>query len=229
MRHKIAGMAAASLAMVGALAACSHDHDEEGTSCFGPLVNGVVAYMPGIDALVHDANGRGLALGTTVTVYRGTDSTKTTGYDTLHIRGGFLDAGNFKVRVSRPFYQDAVLPSVTVLPGQCNVVVTVVPVPLQLAPGAPPIRSIAVFGVDFLYAPGVQRQLSARLDADASVSTTVIWRLSDTTLARIDGTGLVTAKCSLAGGVDTVTAMPAADTTFKGKALFGVAKVTTCP
>jgi hypothetical protein len=189
----------------------------------------VVIYSPGIDVLVRDVNGRGLALGTTVTVYRGSDSTKATGNDTLHIRAGFLDAGNFYVRVSRPFYQDAVLPSVAVLLGQCNVVVTVVPVTLQLAQGAPPIRSIAVFGADFLYAPGVQRQLSARLDANASVSQTVNWRLSDTTLARIDAAGLVTAKCSLAGGVDTVTAIAAADTTFKGKAIFGVAKITTCP
>jgi hypothetical protein len=86
-----------------------------------------------------------------------------------------------------------------------------------------------VFGADFLYAPGVQRQLSARFDADANVATTVNWRLSDTTIARIDVTGLVTAKCSLAGGTDTVTATATVDTTMKAKAVFSVAKVAACP
>jgi hypothetical protein len=219
-------MVAGSFALAGALTACSHD--EPGTSCFGPLINGLVLYSPGIDVLVRDANGRGEALGTTVTVYRGSDSTVTKGYDTLHVRAGFLDAGNFKLRVSRPFYLDVVLPSVAVLPGQCNVVVTQVAVTLQVAQGAPPIRSIAVFGADFLYAPGVQRQLSARLDADLGISTAVNWRLSDTTLARIDAAGLVTAKCSLAGGADTVTAIAVADTATKGMAAFGVAKQNTC-
>jgi hypothetical protein len=227
MRHTTIGLATASLLGIGAFVACGHD--EEGASCYSPLVNGVVVYSPGIDVLVRDANGRGEALGATVTVYRGTDSVTTTGTDTLHIRAGYFDPGNFKVRVRRPFYQDAVLPSVAVLPGQCNVVVTSVPVTLSLAPGAPVIRSLVVFGTDFLYAPGVQRQLSARFDADPGVPTTVSWRLSDTTLARIDAAGLVTAKCSLAGGADTVTATATADTTHRAKAVFGVAKVAACP
>lgn len=227
MRHRIVGIAAASFVVAGALAACSHD--EEGASCYTPFVPGVVIYSPGIDVLVRDANGRGEAFGTQVTVYRGTDSRTTTGMDTLHIRAGYTDAGSFKVRVSRPFYLDAVVPSVAVLAGQCNVVVTLLPVTLQLAPGAPPIRSLALFGTDFLYAPGVQRQLSARFDADPNIPTTVNWRLTDTTLARIDGAGLLTAKCSLLGGVDTVTVIATADTTFKSAAVFGVAKQTACP
>lgn len=175
------------------------------------------------------SNGHGAALGATVIVYRGTDSTTTTGTDTLHVRVGFMDAGNFKVRVRRPFYQDAVLASVTVVAGQCNVVVTPVTVTLDLAPGAPPIRSLAVFGAEFLSAPGAQRQLSARFDADPSVPTTVTWRLSDTTLARIDATGLVTAKCTTVGGADTVTAIALADTTRKANAVFSVARVAACP
>ncbi len=227
MRLSIVGIAVASLAAAGLLAACSHD--EEGASCFSPLVNGVVIYSPGIDVLVRDANGRGEAFGTKVTVYRGTDSAMTTGSDTLHVRAGYTDAGSFKVRVSRRFYQDAVLPSVAVLSGQCNVVVTPVSVTLLLAQGAPPIRSLALFGADFLYAPGVQRQLSARFDADPGIPTTVNWRLSDSTLARIDAAGLLTAKCSLAGGADSVTAIATVDTTVKATAIFSVAKQTTCP
>lgn len=227
MRYKTIVFATASIMAASALVACSHD--EPGTSCFGPLINGVVAYSPGIDLLVRDANGRGAAFGTRVTVYSGSDSMTTTGTDTLHIRAGFLFAGNFKVRVRRPFYQDALLPSVTVVAGQCNVVVTSAPVTLSLAPGAPAIRSLVLFGVDFFYAPGVQRQLSARFDADAGIPTTVNWRLSDTTIARIDATGLVTSKCSLAGGADTVTAIATADTTVRAQAVFGVAKVASCP
>ncbi|MDB4889141.1 MAG: hypothetical protein JWL61_996 [Gemmatimonadetes bacterium] len=226
MRNFTVAIATCSLVVAGALVACSHD--EEGTSCFGPLVNGIVAYSPGIDVLVRDVSGRGEALGARVTVYRGTDSMTTTGTDTLHIRAGFMIAGNFMVRVQRPYYQDAVLPSVSVVAGQCNVVVTSAPVTLTLVQGAPAIRSLVVFGADFLYAPAVQRQLSARFDADPSVPTTVNWRLSDTTLARIDPTGLVTSKCSLVGGVDTVTAIATADTTIKAKAVFGVAKVAAC-
>ena len=228
MRHSAVIIATASIVVTGALVACSSDK-HEGESCYSPLINGVVAYSPGIDILVRDANGRGEAFGTTVTVFSATDSIATTGTDTLHIRAGYTAPGTFKVRVRRPFYRDAVLPSVVVVPGQCNVVVTFVPVTLDLAPGAPPVRSIVVFGADFLYAPGVQRQLSARFDADASVPTSVNWRLSDTTIARIDATGLVTAKCSLAGGGDTVTATATVDTTLKAKAVFSVAKVAACP
>jgi hypothetical protein len=228
MRQSAAIIVTTSIVVAGALVACSSDK-HEGATCYSPLINGVIAYSPGIDLLVRDASGRGQALGATVVVYRGADSITATGTDTLHIRAGFIDPGTFEVRVHRAFYQDAVLPSVAVMPGQCNIVVTTVPVTLDLAPGAPSIRSITVFGAEFLYAPGVQRQLSARFDADASVPTTVNWRLSDTTIARIDATGLVTAKCTTAGGADTVTATATVDTTMKAKAVFSVARVAACP
>jgi hypothetical protein len=227
VRHKTFGIAAASIVAACALAACSHD--SEGSSCFSTMVHGVVIYQPSIDLLVRDANGRGEAFGTKATVYRGSDSVVTTGIDTLHLRAGYTDAGSFKVRVSRPFYQDVVLPSVAVLPGQCNVLVTTVPVTLSLAPGAPAIRALAIFGTDFLYTPGVQLQLVARLDADPGIPTTVNWRVADTVLARIDANGLLTAKCTLVGGADSVTAISTADTTVRAKAIFGVAKQTACP
>jgi hypothetical protein len=102
-------------------------------------------------------------------------------------------------------------------------------VTLQLVPGAPPLRAVQVVGADFLYAPGVQRQLAARFDADPTVPTTVTWRSSDTTLARIDGAGLVTARCSTTGGSVAATALAAADTLVRGSATFGVASVRSCP
>lgn len=210
----------------GALAACDRTSDE--TSCFNFVAPGVPVFSPSIDLQVRDANGRGLALGTKVVVYRGSDSITTMGTDTLHVRAGFTNAGVFTVRVSRPFYRDSVVKDVVVRQEKCSFVPAQVPVVLKLAPGAPAIRSLAIYGVDFLYAPGVQRQLGASLDADPGIPSTVTWRLSDTALARIDVTGLVTAKCSLAGGVDTVFASATADTTVKAKAIFGVAKQTVC-
>ena len=53
---------------------------------------------------------------------------------------------------------------------------------------------------------------------------------AETTAARIDSFGVVTAKCTAAKGVvDTVTAIATADTTVKAIALLGVAQQTTCP
>jgi hypothetical protein len=212
-----------------ALAACNRDRDM--TDPCRPIVNGVVAYLPAIDLLVRDANGRGIALGDTAVVYVGADSVINQGYDTLHLHAGPPAPGRYTVRVTRKFYRDAVIPEVVVASGTCGGPLTAtVPISLQLLPGAPPLRSVAVFGADFLYAPGVQRQLVARVDADAGIPTTVSWRLSDTSAARIDAFGLLTAKCTVVQGVvDTVTATATADPAVKGWAVFSVAHEMSCP
>ena len=225
MRQSTFVIATLSLAAIAALAACDRASDD---TCYTLVVPGTVIYMPSLDLEIRDASGRGIALGTKVVVSRGTDSVTTTGFDTLHVRAGFMSAGTFTIRVTRPFYRDSIVRDVVVPQEKCSFTLTHVPVTLKLAPGAPPVRSLAIYGVDFLYAPGVQRQLGAWLDADPGVSSTVAWRLSDTTLARIDANGLVTAKCSLAGGTDTVMATAVADTTVKAKAPFGVARQTVC-
>ena len=225
VQHRLfAGIAA--LLSVAALGAC--DHDTAINSCFDMRFPGVVVYRPGIDVVVRDPFGRGEALGTTVVVHNGTDSVLTTGIDTLHVSAGYQHAGTFSVRVSRPFYRDTVLTNVVVEPSDCSVTIVQLPLTLQLATGAPALRSIDVFGADFLSTPGQQRQLSARFDANPGVPTTVIWRLSDATLAQIDASGLVTAKCSLAGGTETVTAIATADTTVRGSARFSVQGQTSC-
>ncbi|MEP6618887.1 MAG: hypothetical protein ABJE47_06220 [bacterium] len=216
-----------SLIAAGALAACSHDAAPG--SCWGDgFAPGVVTFVPAIDILVRDAKGTSQALGTKVTVYRGADSTVAFGHDTLLVAAGYAEAGSFTVRVSRPFYRDTLIPSVTVLAGQCSAIATKVPVTLQLEPGAPAIRALAIFGGGFLVTPGDQRQLLARFDADASVPTTVSWRLSDTTLARIDAGGFVTSKCTTVGGTERVTAVATTDTSVKATTEFGVAKQTGC-
>ena len=212
-----------------ALAACDRHADADTDSCFDMNAPGVVVYLPGIDLLIRDRYGRGQALGATVIVRRGGDSVETRGEDTLHVRAGYVTAGTFSIHVRKPFYRDTVLSNVVVRSGDCAVLVTQVPLTLQLAPNAPPIRSIAIIGTAFLVIPGEQHRLEARIDADPGVDTSVSWALSDTTLARIDASGVVTAKCSLAGGIETVRAIAIADTTLQATAQFGVQKQASCP
>ena len=214
---------------LGIMSACDSNSTEP-DPCM-PIVNGLVAYVPGIDLLVRDASGQGQALGDTVITYRGTDSVVTSGFDTLHVWAGFGVPGTFAVRVKRKFYRETVIPGVEVKSGICGgPVMTTVPVTLQLAPGAPPLRSIAVYGAYFLYAPGAQSHPIAKFDADLSVPRTVAWRLSDTTVAHIDPDGTITAKCTVRSNVrDTVTALATADTTVRGKAWFSVAQQASCP
>lgn len=194
-----------------------------------PSTPGVTVYAPGIDLVARDAQGRGMALGDTAIAYRGTDSVVTVGFDTLHVLAGFGAPGTYSVRLKRPFYRDVVLQSVTVPQAQCGGPVTQqVPVTLELVPGAPALRSVAVVGAGFLAAPGEQHQLTASFDADPSVPTTVTWRLKDSTVARVDASGLLTAKCTTKIVADTVTAVAAADTTVRARAPFQVAQQSSC-
>ena len=225
VQHRLISVTA-GLFGLATLGAC--DRDPATNSCFDMRFPGVVAYRPGIDLVVRDPFGRGEALGTTVVVHNGSDSVLTTGIDTLHVSAGYQYAGTFSVRVSRPFYRDTILTNVVVQPSDCSVTILQLPLTLQVAAGAPALRSVAVFGADFLNTPGLQRQLSARFDANPGVPTTVTWRVSDASLAQINAAGLVTAKCSLAGGTETVTAVATADTTVRGSARFGVQAQTAC-
>jgi hypothetical protein len=141
------------------------------------------------------------------------------------------DTATYAVTVTKPFYRDTTVPKVVVIARDLcgSVMTTNLPVTLELVPGAPAVRSLAVLGADFLSAPGAQLHLSAFIDADPGVSTAATWRMSDTTLARIDTSGVVTSKCSLHGGVDTVTAVSAADPTVRGTAWFGIGAMASCP
>jgi hypothetical protein len=217
-----------SLGALGIAAACG---GTDTTDPCQPMVAGLLIYVPGIDLLVRDANGQGQALGDTAITYRGTDSLIATGFDTLHLEAGFGAPGTYAVRLKRKFYRETVIPGVVVQSGMCGgPVTTTLPVTLQLAPGAPALRSIAVFGANFLYAPGAQSQAVARFDANPTVPRTVTWRLSDTSVARIDANGLITAKCTTRNNVrDTVTALATVDTMARGTAVFSVAQQGGCP
>lgn len=195
-----------------------------------PTLPGVAVFVPGIDLVVRDGLGRGMALGDTVITYHDADSLQTIGFDTLHAFAGFGMPGTYSVRVKRPYYLEAVASNVSVAAAQCGGPATVqVPVTLQLAPGAPALRSIAVFGGGFLAAPGATTRVVARFDADPSVPTTVQWRLSDSSVATVDASGLLTARCTTKILTDTVTAVATADTTVRGRAFFQVAQQSSCP
>lgn len=212
--------------------ACDRSGDP---GCVDLRIPGVPTLTPGMDLSIHDRFGRGRAFGTAVSVMvaqqaAASQSGQIYVADTLH-EYVYDDPGAYSVHVALPFYRDTTLSNVVVVAGAyCGTVRTTnLDVALQLAPGAPPVRSLTILGTGFLTGPGSQDRLTPYLDADPGVSTAVRWRLSDTTLARIDTTGLVTAKCSTHGGTDSVTAVAVADTTVQGSATFGVGAQATCP
>jgi hypothetical protein len=193
-------------------------------------VHGTLVSAPGIDLEVRDAFGHAQAIGTTAVAHRSDQTTyQSNVYDTLHIFTAYNVTGTFTVTLSRPYYQDATISNVAVTPNGCVVNMTKVPVVLQLAPGAPSLRALVVVGADFLSQPGAQAHLVAHFDANPDVSTAVSWTVSDATLATVDAGGVVTAKCSIAGGTVRVTATSAADPTFTASVNIGVGPSASCP
>lgn len=209
--------------------ACSHDDSNNGQTC-QPIVDGIIIYAPGIDLQVRDPFGRGQAIGTTAAI-RGSDGAVEQGEvdDTVNIVGERNVAGTYTVTLSRPYYSDVTLNGIKVFSTGCSVQTTTIPVTMPLAPGAPPLRALTILGRDNLYAPGVQIHLVPYFDANPSVSRAVVWTLSDTTLATVDTSGIVTAKCSKAGGTETVTATAVYDGTTSASVQIGVAAVASCP
>jgi hypothetical protein len=225
MRFWFTGAAMIAAAVV---AACSSDGTTVG-GCNMPAP-GVIVQVPGIDIQVRDPFGRGQAVGTTVVVRRSDNTTfGSSVHDTLDIYSAFNVAGSFTVTLSRPYYQDATFSNIAVTPNGCVVNTVKVPVTLQLAPGAPALRSLIIIGAEFLAQPGVQAHLVPHFDADPSVSTAVTWQVSDATLATIDTNGVLTAKCSKSGGTVAVTATAVADGSTHASVTISVAPAASCP
>jgi hypothetical protein len=212
------------------LASAACDRDPRTSTCYDMMVPGVVIPAPPIRVTVRDAAGRGIAYGTTVVVRQTpADSNVRVGSDTTEIRAGAAMAGTFSLRVSKPFYVDTVIPHVVVNADECGrAAPTAVDVTLRRAPGAPPVRSLAIVGPSFLATPGEQLTLVPWLDADAGLSRAVAWRIADTTAATVDAGGVVTARCTTTGAADTVTAISVADTTVRAKHAVGVATQAHC-
>src|SRR5256885_324393 len=178
MRSWIVGCAIIVIAI-----ACSSEETTTEQGCNMP-VPGVVISAPGIDLQVRDPFGRAQAIGTTAVVRR-SDSAPVEAFvnDTLNIYSAINVSGTFTVTVHRPYYIDATVGNIVVTPHGCVVNQTKVPVVLQLAPGAPALRSLVIVGAEFLGQPGAQAHLVAHFDANPDVSNAVTWQVSDATLA----------------------------------------------
>ena len=214
---------------VAVIIACSGDKAATENEC-QPKVFGVIVYQPGIDLQVRDPFGRGQAIGTTA-VFHGSDGSTDEAFtrDTLHIVGVSNLTGTFTATLTRPYYRDATITNIRVTPNGCAVNTAIVPVTLELAPGAPPLRALVLLGADFLSQPGVQAHLVPHFDADPTVSTALTWQVSDATLASVDANGVVTAKCSKSGGTVKVTATAVFDGTTSASVNLGVAPAASCP
>jgi hypothetical protein len=219
-----------ALAAGGAIAAACGGHDEKLQAvCFDVSAPGTAVFLPSIDLVITDQRGHGEALGSTVTVVAGPELVRFGGSDTLHALLGNA-TGTFAVRVDKQFYRDTTIAGIAVVPGDCGTIVTAkVPVTLELLPGAPAFRSVNIFGANFLGTPDDKDTLRAYFDADPEVSRGVTWRISDSTIASLTPDGIVTDKCTLDGGTETVTLVPAADTTLQATARFSIAGRTFCP
>jgi hypothetical protein len=230
-------LAVGILSIIGGAVACSSDNAAR-PECVhagvGPgAIPGVVTMAPGLDLQVRDPFGHGQAIGTTAVVSRTDGSVAPANIqDTLNILSAYNVEGTFTVTLTRPYYKDASIADVVVplaQPGGCSVVTTKVPVTLQLAAGAPPVRAMTILGAEFLDHPGAQATLLPYFDANPDVSTAVTWQLNDGTLASVDANGVVTAKCTKAGGTVKVTATSVVDLSITSFVNLGVAPASSCP
>ena len=224
----------------GALVACSADKASPlptpGGGCLhagvGPgAVPGVVIQGPGIDLQVRDPFGRGQAIGTSAVVRR-TDGTLGGAEveDTLNILSVYDIEGTFSATLTRPYYNDVTISNIPVsFTSDGCLPVTKVPVTLQLAPGAPALRAVTILGGQFLDHPGAAAHLVPYFDANPGVSTAVTWQVSDTTLATIDASSILTAKCTKSGGAVKVTVSSVADPSVTSSLEISVAPATSCP
>ena len=217
-----------TMLMLVVAVACSGADDN--TQTCGGTLPGVVVQVPGIEMKVRDPFGVAQAIGTSATV-RDAHGTQVYSFvdDTLNIGAAFNLVGTFSVTLTRPYYRDATVTNVAVTPERCVVHTTEVPVTLELAPGAPALRAMAVVGAAFLDRPGAQATLLAHFDADPDVPRGVTWQVSDATLATVDANGVVTAKCTKPGGTVKVTATSVVDGTITSFVNIGVAPSASCP
>ena len=218
-----------SCAAAGVLA-CTHS-DTTPMDCRQPIVVGVIIFLPPITLQVRDPYGHGQAFGTTAVARRAGDTTswQAIGSDTLDVRAGPDLTGTYSVTLTRPYYQQTTISGIQVAEKGCSLGIVTVPVTMQLQPGAPPLRSMMIVGQVFLTGPGVQGHLAPYFDADPSVTRAVTWHVSDTTLATIDPSGVITAQCSKSGGTVTATATSVYDTTVTASVQMGVAPAASCP
>jgi hypothetical protein len=169
-------------------------------------------------------------MGTTAVIRR-SDGTIDPSYarDTVSVVDEDNLTGTFNVTLTRPYYLETTINGIRVTPEGCGVRGITVPVTMQLAPGAPPLRSIILLGQQLLGGAGAQAHLVAHFDANPDVPTGLTWQVSDTTLASVDSNGVVSWKCTKNGGTVTVTATSVYDGRTSGSVQIGIWPATSCP
>ena len=201
-------------------------------SCDWPLDAGCsgVGYYA-LQVAIRDAQGNPQALGATVTLYdaayREQDSAR---YDPLLVYAAQERGGRrYDIQVAKRYYTDTWVRGVEAPGGGCvtgheNTPVTrVVPVVLNLAPNAPPVRSIHLLPprilLDRAPYPSVG-MFTPYVDATDGVSRAIQWRIAgDTASVDFDpATGTVRYRCLARSGALTIAAISVVDSTVVGKA-----------
>jgi len=206
------------VAAIGAASGC-----DQGNVC--DLVD--YELPPPVNVVIRDQAGTPAALGSVVTFGGGgrqlRDSTLS---DTLTISGGAYNTV-YGILVTRPFYASATFDSVSLhatyddchKPKTFDLPVTL-SVTLTLLPNAPRVRSFYL--VSNMRSTTLDRggqdslKVEPWLDADASVSRAVTWRLSGDTasLSFNLATGVASFRCRPTSGLVHVTARATADTSI---------------
>jgi Bacterial Ig-like domain (group 2) len=229
MMHRTVASALIVVGAAAAVFACGRDQGPVGVRCGDVTVPGVLVMPPGIQVALRNAQGQPAALGASMTALNASQA-PTPGYvaDSLTLDAN-VPAGTYSVRLAKPAYRDTTIANVVVLTGDCGLVQpTKLAVTLQPLGGATSVRSVGVAGTTFLATPGSQVQLVAIVDADPGLSHAVTWRVNDTTMATVDRSGLVTAKCSMSGGTVAVTATSVGNGDVSASATFGVGAAESC-
>jgi len=229
MRQRAVVAVLMAISATGAVFACGGDKRDPAGTCGTLTAPGIVISSPGIQVELRTNQGQPAASGASITA-TSANGAVLTGFavDSLTLIED-VPAGTYGVRITKPAYRDTTIANVVVLPGQCNhPLTTKLTVAIQSLSGAASVRSVGVAGAEFLATPGSRTRLTAFVDADAGISRAVTWQLSDTTMATVDESGVVTARCSAHGGSERATATSVANGAVSGSVSFGIGASGSC-
>ncbi len=188
---------------------------------------------PSVLVEVRGPDGSPAAIGTKVVIRDGTFVDSGGAWDELRVGAGERRPGRYQVEVSKPGYERVVLRDV-MAPGDtvCNYAepTDIRAISLKLLPDAPPVLSIVVLpDVVVGLGPGNTTQFRVVVDAAPGVSRAVRWSSSDTTIATVSPSGLVTAGCLPASRDVVITAVSVADPQIRAEGSVWVESPTSLP
>lgn len=195
------------------------EFERQGPVCTQPLI-------PSIVAEVRDAAGNPVAIGATVTITTPGLQAADEGFgDPLRIpvyaenRGGVFD-----VRVTKPWYAEAVIDDVDVPAGECGVrEPTVVEATLSLRPDAPAVRQVVLPPTDYGFGSsvcGTRHGVPAYVLAAEGTSREMRWVSRDPARVTVEAGGVspdgstvgwITPRCGATPGDTWVVGMAKAD------------------